>query len=236
MKAFLKLFGQVYLIPLIIIITFYFKYSNEKLSDTINKNLHLIIIFSLFFIIYLGFLKEKMISSRYLVNFTPILLLLFGYLIETINKKEVKYAICSVLIIFFISLNILSLSIRINRGLNLELPKIEAGKWLDRNTPKDSSVHVRGIGYIGFYSNRKIYDFELINKPNEKEIIGVLYRGGKLDITEKIKEYGINYIIGDGYLNDGHLNSLLGLRLVYKTKNVNNNDKQPIYIYKVLLK
>jgi len=107
MKAFLKLFGQVYLIPLIIIITFYFKYSNEKLSDTINKNLHLIIIFSLFFIIYLGFLKEKMISSRYLVNFTPILLLLFGYLIETINKKEVKYAICSVLIIFFISLNIL---------------------------------------------------------------------------------------------------------------------------------
>lgn len=235
MKELLRLFAQVYFLPLMVIIIFYFKYSNKKLHDAINENLLLIGIVVFFFVAYFGFLKEKTISSRYLVNFTPIMLFLFVYLIDTMNKDKIKHAIFSFLLIFFISLNILSIPKRINRGPILELPRIEAGKWLESHTPVNSSVFVQnisGIGYVGFYSNRTIYDFDLISKPSEKKILGVLSRSGKLDIAEKIKEYGIDYLVS----NERNRIQNLNLELVYKTKNkVVFKEKTPfsICIYKV---
>jgi hypothetical protein len=227
MKEYLRLAAQVYLLPLIIVCVAVLKYSRPKPRSLVSGNLIVICIVGLLFLAYLACLKEKSISNRYLVNFSPFLLVLFGSAIDTLSSRHARIFVAVSLAAIFLILNVAAIKVRVERGINLEIPRQEVGEWLRDNTPEDASVYVGDIGYVGFYSERRIYDFYLIDEPGRKDFQGVLRRRGQLDLPRKIRDYSIDYVIAGKDGIEG-----LSLELVYQTSHLTYGT--PRYIFRVV--
>lgn len=227
MKYFLKMALQVYAPPLVVVLVLYLWQFGTNVKKLITDNLLPVAIVTALFIAYLGFLKERAVSSRYLVNFTPFLLAIIAYMIESLNKPLVKRLATIAVIMIFIALNILSIPVRVSRGMRLEPPRIEVGRYLKENTPEEASVYVHDIGYIGFYSDRKIYDFNLIEAPRQNENIGLLKRKKNVDLCRLFRDCDIDYVVGGVPESCG-----IELELVYTTKSP--HQKTEMCVFRIL--
>ncbi|MCK4548277.1 MAG: hypothetical protein KAW17_12650 [Candidatus Eisenbacteria sp.] len=195
MSAFAKLALQVYGLPVALVVGLHLKYARDRFGLRRDDRLLLLFIVAALFLAYLGFLKERFISSRYLINFTPFLLVLLVLWIRDVPVRRVRNTALTAILIFFVILNIVSIPIRVQRGLSNAPALKEVGEWLRENTPPDASVHIWKIGYVGFYSERKIYDFNLLEKREGQENRGILVRRGDLSPLELARESGVDYVI-----------------------------------------
>jgi hypothetical protein len=99
------------------------------------------------------------------------------------------------LVIFSSILLVLSAGLRAyhNTYRSFPFPKLElyakAGRWISENTPADSSVAALEVGYLGYYSQRKIIDLVGLVTP------GVSTHIRKQDFQWAVKKYEPDYFV-----------------------------------------
>jgi hypothetical protein len=99
------------------------------------------------------------------------------------------------LVIISCILLVLSAGIRAyhNTYRSFPFPKLElytkAGRWISKNTPADASVAALEVGYLGYYSQRKIIDLVGIVTP------GVSTHIRKQDFQWAVKTYKPDYFV-----------------------------------------
>ena len=228
MKELLRLFGQVYVIPIMTIVAVSLAFERKKLIENVKMHDVSIAISILMFLAYLGFLKEKGISSRYLMNFSPFIWIVIAATIASLENTKLRRGTAIALMVFLLALNLISIPIRVERGRRLEIPDIEIGKWINQHTPPESVILSGRLGYVGFYSDRKVYDLGLVSRPRESVVTGVLHRSGRLDVYGKIDEYKIDYIVGGRELSES-VRRDVGLGWVFAAQAGGNGQPRGVY-------
>lgn len=119
-------------------------------------------------VFYLAGLKEKAISSRYLVTFSPYLMIMTVQFLIILSKKinnYIKSLIIYIIIIFLMILtNIGAISSRARRSIIVDAPRVITGQWIARNICKTSTIaNFGGAGGIAYYFDGKVWDYDLIS-------------------------------------------------------------------------
>jgi hypothetical protein len=190
----LELLVHVYAVPLLAVILMYWLALPDSRGEWWRRSALPLLVGALLAVAYLAFMKEPVVSSRYLVNFMPFGWIALGGLLPAIRPR---FAVVTGvgLAMYLVTLNLMASPQRIARGRALEPERIELGTWLRQHTPPDASVWVFDIGYVGFYSERRIYDFNLIETPGYGAQMGLRKRRGELDIARAIQDNDIDYVI-----------------------------------------
>jgi hypothetical protein len=130
--------------------------------------------------LYLAFLKEGSISSRYLLTFAPFL---YGLVAASLGMWRScgwrgARGVAALLALLLLGLDGTALPGRLRRDRQIGRAGIETATWIARNTPERATVFTGGIGYLGYYSGRRILDDGLADPA------GAALRGGRLTLAE----------------------------------------------------
>lgn len=130
--------------------------------------LPLMYVLSLLFL-YFGFLKEKYLSSRYLVVISPYLMMIVAQGLGEVGKQlrsNHRRIILTGLVLSIGALNILAIRSRVERSRLEDGPRVAAGKWVAENLPPSSVLaNFGGAGAIAYYFDGLAWDYDLISAP-----------------------------------------------------------------------
>ncbi|MFO7654578.1 MAG: hypothetical protein R6X25_12275 [Candidatus Krumholzibacteriia bacterium] len=220
----LRLFAQVYALPLLALVVWLVLRAPAQRREFLGRNLLPLLVVGLLATAYVGFLKERTVSSRYLVSFTPLVWIVVADALGSARRRQFAAAALGGLAVYLVVLNLLAVPVRVQRGLALEPERIELGTWLNRNTPPDATVWVFDIGYIGYHADRRIYDFNLVDAPGTGTELALRKRRGELDLARAIREHRIDYLVwGPTDLPD------LPLERVYTAQHEKHGGHRSIY-------
>ncbi|MCP4574612.1 MAG: hypothetical protein GY838_19865 [bacterium] len=220
----LVLLIQVYAIPLVVLSALIVLQGRHRGREYLQQSTLPILIIVLLGGTYLGFLKENAVSSRYLVHFMPFVYLLIAGLLQRIGRPGLTATVATSLALYLVAINLVAAPKRVARGLQLEPERIELGIWLSENTPADTSVWTFDIGYIGFYSGRRIYDFNLVSSDGYDVSDALNRRRGKLDMARTVRSSGIRFLIwGPRNLPD------LPMELLFTSRHEREAGRRSIY-------
>lgn len=191
----IHLFGQVYAVPLALTAALLVFGAADRARTLASRSLLVLLLTGMLGGAYFAYLKENAVASRYFVNFVPFLIVALGGAFAELQARRWSAAAAGVLVLFMIAGNLAAAPRRTARGLQLEPERIEIGVWLRDNTPATASVWIYDIGYVGFYSERRIYDFNLVRTPDQGLATSLSKRQGLLDIAEAIRASGIEYLV-----------------------------------------
>jgi hypothetical protein len=105
---------------------------------------------------YVVFLKEPVVSSRYMCALLPGLVLSVAYIVAWSRPRSVMIArVAGLLLVgYSMAVSVVAIEERNLRGASLEPERIAVGRWIAENTPQDARVYAHALGYIGFYCDR----------------------------------------------------------------------------------
>jgi hypothetical protein len=219
-----QLWLQVYALPVVVLVAATLLWGRPLRARRLDRALLPLLVVVLLALAYAAYLKEKTVSSRYLVNFMPLAGVLAAVALAHLRPPRAAAALGAVLAVFLVVLNLLAAPVRRERGLVLEPERIEIGTWLRENTEAGASVWVYDIGYIGFHSERRVYDFNLVEAPTHTTALALQQRRGELDLARAIGASGIDYVVwGRPPLPD------LPLERVYTTQAERNGVRRSVY-------
>lgn len=118
---------------------------------------------------YLAELKEKAIAGRYLLTFSPYLMLLATQSIRALAgrfegfKKRLAF-IGAIIVCIVIFLNVAAVFSRSKRVSEGEAPRVDMGRWIARNISSTAVIaNFGGAGGIAYYFDGQAWDYDLIS-------------------------------------------------------------------------
>jgi len=190
-----RLWLQVYALPTLLVGGLLAFAVDRPRRPLLERNLLPLLVVVLLGLAYVGFLKERIVSSRYLVNFMPFAYVAAASILAAVKPPRLALLAGGGLAVYLVALNLLAAPRRVDRGLRLEPERIEIGTWLRENTPADAAVWVFDIGYIGYHAERRIYDFNLVDAPTYSTGTALKKRRGELDLAAAVSGAGIDYLV-----------------------------------------
>jgi hypothetical protein len=118
---------------------------------------------------YLAELKEKAIAGRYLLTFSPYVMLLATQSIRALAgrfegfKKRLAFtgAIIVCMVLFLNVAAVFSRSKRVSEG---EAPRVDMGRWIARNISSTAVIaNFGGAGSIAYFFDGQAWDYDLIS-------------------------------------------------------------------------
>lgn len=143
---------------------------------------------------YLAGLKEKMISSRYLLTFAPFLMIATAqYLspaLRAMGLQNKRKATLIAIAIVLLSLNTLAVYSRHHRALDLDMPRVETGEWIARNVPPKAVIaNFGGAGAIAYFHDGPVWDYDLISMAGQDmELAKRIRRGVQIQMQEYLNK------------------------------------------------
>jgi len=119
---------------------------------------------------YLCGLKEKAISTRYMVTFSPYLMMLTTQSVSVLFQKipiihKRWKAFTIVVLSLMLVINVSAVRSRVQRSATTDAPRDATGRWIAKNLSSTSVIaNFCGAGAIAYYFDGQVWDFELISK------------------------------------------------------------------------
>lgn len=171
---------------------------------TIKNKLRLLPMIAWFIIYYSALIISKtQIHGWYLIPPLFVFIIVSGIGILSIynillkNFSRYKKLLNAIAFVFVILSSAFTLKLKIDQMNNElryeETVRIPIGKYLNKYTPKSSTVFLEPIGVIGYYSNRYIYDDSALISPIFLEINRLAYNA--LSVYKKIELVKPDYLV-----------------------------------------
>jgi hypothetical protein len=150
---------------------------------------------------YIASLKEKAISSRYMVTISPFLNIATAQCVyDTVPTftftKRGKVLLSVLPFLLLTVLNIVALESRYSRSLAEDMPRVITGRWIATNISPESRIgNLGGAGAIAFFFKGDIFDYDLISKSGKDIEFAKKRRRGIIVPVREYLEIEPQYIV-----------------------------------------
>lgn len=146
---------------------------------------------------YLAFLREPVVSSRYMCVLLPGIALTVAWSLAGagLSRSRLRWATGVLLVVASTGGSVAAMAPRNARGEALEPERIAVGRWIARETRPDARVYAHALGYIGFYCERYcVGGAGLVDESSR----GHRLRDGSLDWESYLEDLDIDYYVSRG--------------------------------------
>ncbi|MCP4761578.1 MAG: glycosyltransferase family 39 protein [archaeon] len=193
---------KTYLIEIVFLFTALFYINNFK--EKFYKNRMEILLIGGTLSLYLFKLREASIPNRYILVFSPFLIILsckaLHFIYRRINDSKIsKDFFIGILICFLLTINIGFYISRANRNKSY-MKYIDVCKWVKSNLPADSKIFSGMIGAPAYFTDNYIVDDGIITPS------AIPYRKKEISLEELLQNEKVEYVLTiKGGLNKEYL-------------------------------